>query len=139
MGDRSLNKGKLFGIAGGVGVFIIFILLLVYLNSDFDRQLINKMKSGVSNENLKLQIEAESGKEKKVVFKHLQSHINDVECWSKTDIVSKEDFEFEINNYKMKIQTIDDCENLRKQYINHEISEDYYIDSITYIKGRLET
>lgn len=139
MGDRSLNKGKFFAIAGGLGVFILIIIFFIYLNSDFDHQLINEVKTGVSSDNITLQIEAESEKEKKVVFKHLESHINDEGYWSKTNKTSKDDFQFHIETYNMQIQTIKNCEKLRKQYINHEISEDYYLEEINFLKARLET
>lgn len=139
MGDRSLNRGMLLGIVGGVVVFILFLLFFMYLNSDFDHQLINEKKSGVSTDELTNQIESESLEEKQVVYKHLKSHINDMEYWSKTDIASKDDFQFYIDTYNMQIQTINDCEKLRKEYIHHEISENYYINKITYIKERLES
>lgn len=126
-------------ITGGLGVFIIFCFFFIYPNSDFDHELINQVKSGTPPDNLTLQIEQESEIEKKVVLKNLESHINDMNYWSKIDNTSKEDFEYYIDTYKMQVKAINDCEKLRKQYINHEISENYFIEEVSILKTRLET
>lgn len=139
LGGQIINTGKYLAITGGLGVFIIFCFFLIYPNSDFDHELINQVNSGTPTDKLTLQIEQESEKEKSLVLKHLEAHINDMNYWSKIDNSSKEDFEYYIDTYKMQIEAINNCEKLRKQFINHEISEDYFLDEISFLKARLET
>lgn len=139
LGGQIINTGKYLAITGGLGVFFIFCFFFIYPNSDFDHELINQVKSGTPTDKLTLQIEQESEKEKNLVLKHLEAHINDMNYWSKIDNGSKEDFEYYIDTYKMQIDAINNCEKLRKQFINHEISEDYYLEEISLLKARLET
>jgi hypothetical protein len=139
LGGQIINTGKYLAITGGLGVFFIFCFFFIYPNSDFDHELINQVQSGTPTDKLTLQIEQESEKEKNLVLKHLEAHINDMNYWSKIDNGSKEDFEYYIDTYKMQIDAINNCEKLRKEFINHEISEDYYLEEISLLKARLET
>jgi hypothetical protein len=134
-----LDKGKWVGIAGGLGLFLILLFCFIYINSDFDNQLINEVHSGVASDELNIKIQKESEKEENKALKHLKFHINDVNYWSKTKTSSKDDFENCINNYNMQIQAIEECEKVRRKYVNHEITEEYFLNEISFYKGRLET
>ena len=120
---ESLDKPKSLGIIGGLIVFIIIILVIVLLNSDFDNQLINSVEAGVPAEKLIPGIEAEREKEISNAKKDLESHIMDPNYWSKPGAASIEDFNYEKNNNKIDLNSINKLEYLRKKYVHRKISK----------------
>ena len=71
------NKGVIIGVIGGLAIFIIILIFFIYINSDFDRNLINQVDSGVPANKLIPQIDKETEKMKSNAQKRYQSHILD--------------------------------------------------------------
>ena len=138
MGDRSLNKGKFLGIVGGLGVFILFLLFLIYPNLDFDQQLINDVDGGVPASQLIPKIEAESQEEQLIAKKDFESHINNPYYWSKPGLASTDDFNYDKRNYEISMNAIKKLEELRKEYALKKIGKEEFVTTSSYYKDYIE-
>jgi hypothetical protein len=122
-----LDKGKWVGIAGGVIFFLILLFFFVYINSDFDQELINDMDYGTPPSSLITQIEAKSYEEKLTAKKELESHVTSTSYWSKPGLASTDDFNYDKRNYDISITAINKLQELRKEFVEKKISKDEFI------------
>ena len=65
-GGKLANNGLLLGIIGGVVVFIFSLTVIVSINSDLDKRLIEEMGSGVSTNVMYNQIDNDTQNQKSI-------------------------------------------------------------------------
>jgi hypothetical protein len=123
-----LDKSRWIGVAGGFGLFLIFILFLTWQNSDFDHRLVNAVESGKPNSELKIQIENETVKMKISAKKQLESRVLNSQYWSTQDLASVKDFNYDRNYYNDQIHQISEYEKFRKDYVDGKISKNEFLD-----------
>ncbi len=114
-------------------------MIFIFINPDFDEQLIKEVDSGVPANKMIKQIENESQNQKALALNDLKYHINDMQYWSKPNLASENDFRHYIEAYDTQMRTIEEYEKLRKQYINNEVSKDCFHNKAEILKTRLET
>ena len=125
-----MEKGKLVGIIGGICFFLIILLVVFYLNSDFDQQLIDSVNAGTPADKLIPQIENETAKEKLNARKHLDSSMNDMKYWKKSDINPEDDSKLDMNFYEVQMEAITNCSELSKQFVRKQISKEQFLSQL---------
>ncbi len=130
-----LNKIWIVAIGG---IFVAILLLsILYINSDFDRSLIQSVKEGKSSSSLIPIINQEQYKEKENAMKHLNSKIYDMANWNKTGVDPAKDEQMDVGFYYQQVQSIDNCANIRRSYVNGTISESQFLEKIQVYKFML--
>lgn len=77
---------KIWIVAIGAIFVSIIIMSIIYMNSDFDRSLVQSVKEGKSSSSLIPAINQEQDKEMENAKKHLNSKIYDMANWNKTGV-----------------------------------------------------
>jgi hypothetical protein len=134
-----LDKPKILGILGGLIVFILIILVFILIYSDFDQQLILLKETGTPSNELINKIQTESKIEKLQVKNHLMEHVLDENYWSKPSLASPDDFNYYTDIYNKQIETINQCENIRKEFLYNHMPKKEFLTKIKALKLRLES
>ncbi len=115
--------GLILGVSGGLIVFIIALVLIIYNNSDFDQQLINQVDSGVPADKLIPQIDQNTKKMKLNAQKRLES-----QTISKN--INKSDAAPFVQSYKDEMKMIAQYDDARKKFANRDINKEQFITEI---------
>ena len=129
-----MDKPKLLGVIGGLIAFIIIILVLVLLNSDFDQRLIEQVEAGTPAVKLIPEIEKERSLEEDKAAKHLESHVFNVKYWDGPKSVSNYDFAYYKDIYNSQMYAISQLYDLRIKYVKKEITKFEFQQKIGEIK-----
>jgi hypothetical protein len=132
-----LDKSRWIGVAGGFGFFLILILFLIWQNYDFDHRVVNAVESGEPNSEIKILIETESIKMKISAKKQLESRVMNSQYWSKQDLASVEDFNYDRNYYNDQLHQISEYEKFRKDYVDGKISKEDFLDKAPSFKDSI--
>jgi hypothetical protein len=129
-----LEKGKFLGIIVGIGFFLVIIIFIFFLNSDFDQQLIKQVQSDTPTEMLIAEIKKEAAREKSLARKDLDNHIMDMKYWDHTNTKPENDLEYVVQTYKSHMKTIQKCEEVRIMFVEKKISKEKFLEEITSLK-----
>lgn len=132
-----MDRGTSIGLAGGISLFLIIILFLMWQNSDFDQSLINSVESGVAPEKLIPAINSEKEKQEVRVKKNLQSHVLDPDYWSQPNVASEKDFNYYKNRYEEQMQSIVEYQDLRIKFIYGNVSKQEFLEQAKIYKNRV--
>lgn len=132
-----MDRGTSIGLAGGISLFLIIILFLMWQNSDFDQSLINSVESGVAPEKLIPAINSEREKQEVRVKKNLQSHVLDPDYWSQPNVASEKDFNYYKNRYEEQMQSIVEYQDLRIKFIYGNVSKQEFLEQAKIYKNRV--
>jgi len=132
-----LDRGTSIGLAGGISLFLIIILFLMWQNSDFDQSLINSVESGVAPEKLIPAINSEKEKQEVRVKKNLQSHVLDPGYWSQPNVASEKDFNYYKNRYEEQMQSIVEYQDLRIKFVYGNVSKQEFLEQAKIYKNRV--
>jgi len=122
-----LEITKLFGIIGGICVFVVILLIIFQQNSDFDQHLIESINAGTPTNQLLTQIDNEREKEIIAANNRLNAKLNDMSNWNKTDIDPVHDSELDIDFYNQQLEAINNYYELRKQFVLKEITAQEFV------------
>jgi len=125
------NTGLILGISGGLIVFIISLVLIIYVNSDFDQQLINQVDSGVPASKLIPQIDQDTEKMKLNAQRRLES-----QTVSKN--INKSDSAPFVQSYNDEMRMIGQYDDARKKFANREINKEQFLSEIQQPKDFLK-
>ena len=117
-----INKGLILGIVGGIAVFSIALIFIMYSNSDFDQQLINQVNSGVPADKLIPQIDQETQKMQQRAKSRLSDVIN--KNLDKNDSITY------IKNYEDEMKIISQYDDARKKFARREINKEQFLKDI---------
>jgi hypothetical protein len=131
-----LDRGVIFGVIGGLIIFLIMFSIISYSSTDFDQSLVNEVGSVPADE-LLLEIDNETIKEKSIAKKRLDSHVMDPNDWEKGDLVTANDYQYYIEIYHKEISFILEYDAVRRDYVNGNISKEQFLDNVTLIKEKL--
>lgn len=126
------------GIIGGLVIFLIILFYIIYINSNFDQQLINDVEKGVPSDKLMSKIEKETTKDELKVKKHINSHIMNVNMWGNGNMASKKDYYYYEILYYNQINEILELGKIRKKFAKREISKEQFIIEIEEYKRDLD-
>lgn len=132
-----MDRGTSIGLAGGISLFLIIILFLMWQNSDFDQSLINSVESGVAPEKLIPAINSEKEKQEVRVKKNLQSHVLDPDYWSQPNVASEKDFNYYKNRYEEQMQSIVEYQDLRIKFVYGNVSKQEFLEQAKIYKNRV--
>jgi hypothetical protein len=121
----NLNKGLILGVAGGLTVFIIVLIIIMYVNSDFDQQLINQVDSGVPADKLIPQIDAEAEHLQMNAQKNYESNLINNNLGGNA---SNYDYYTQIHQNELKI--ISEYENDQKEFAERQITKEQFLHDI---------
>lgn len=122
-----MERTKLFGIIGGICVFVVILLIIFQQNSDFDQHLIESINAGTPTNQLLTQIDNEREKEIIAANNRLNAKLNDMSNWNKTDIDPVHDSELDIDFYNQQLEAINNYYELRKQFVLKEITAQEFV------------
>jgi hypothetical protein len=125
------NTGLILGISGGLIVFIIALILIIYNFSDFDQQLINQVDSGVPASKLIPQIDQNTEKMKLNAQKRLESQ-------TLYKNINKSDSAPFVQGYNDEMRMIAQYDDARKKFANREINKEQFLSEIQKPKEFLE-
>lgn len=128
---------KIWIVAIGTIFVAIILLSILYMNSDFDKSLVQSVKEGKSSSSLIPVINQEQYKEMENAKKRLNSKIYDMANWNKTGVDPAKDEQMDIGFYNQQVQSIDNCANIRRGYVNGTISESQFLEKIQIYKFML--
>jgi len=123
--EINLNKGLILGVAGGLTVFIIVLIIIMYVNSDFDQQLINQVDSGVPADKLIPQIDAEAEHLQMNAQKNYESNLINNNLGGNA---SNYDYYTQIHQNELKI--ISEYENDQKEFAERQITKEQFLHDI---------
>lgn len=132
-----MDRGTSIGLAGGISLFLIIILFLMWQNSDFDQSLINSVESGVAPEKLIPAINSEREKQEVRVKKNLKSHVLDPVYWSQPNVASEKDFNYYKNRYEEQMQSIVEYQDLRIKFVYGNVSKQEFLEQAKIYKNRV--
>ena len=115
--------GLILGISGGLIVFLIALILIIYNNSDFDQQLINQVDSGVPADTLIPQIDQDTEKMKLNAQRRLES-----QTVSKN--INKSDSAPFVQGYTDEMRMIVQYDVARKKFANRDINKEQFLSEI---------
>ena len=121
--ETNLNKGLILGISGGIIVFIIALMLIMFNNSDFDQQLINQVDNGVPTDKLIPEIDKETEKMKQNAQRRLESNVINKN-------INKNDSESYMQSYKDEMKMISEYDDARKEFAKREITKEQFLNDI---------
>jgi hypothetical protein len=121
----NLNKGLILGVAGGLTVFIIVLIIIMYVNSDFDQHLINQVDSGVPADKLIPQIDAEAEHLQMNAQKNYESNLINNNLGGNA---SNYDYYTQIHQNELKI--ISEYENDQKEFAERQITKEQFLHDI---------
>ena len=122
MGIRQ-NMGLILGISGGIIVFIIALILIIYNNSDLDQQLVNQVDSGVPSDKLIPQIDQDTEKMKLNAQRRLESQ-------TVAKNINKSDCAPFVQGYNDETRMIAQYDDARKKFANREINKEQFLSEI---------
>jgi hypothetical protein len=131
-----LDRGVIFGIVGGLIIFVILFSVISFSSSDFDQNLVNEVGSVPADE-LILEIDNETIKEESVAKKRLDSHVMDSNDWGKGDLLTENDYEYYIEIYHKEMGFISEYDTVRKDFVKGNISKEQFLNNVTLIKDKL--
>jgi hypothetical protein len=115
--------GLILGISGGLIVFIIALILIIYNSSDFDQQLINQVDSGVPADKLIPQIDQDTDKMKLNAQRRLESQTVDKN-------INKNDSAPFVQGYNYEMRMIAQYDDARKKFANGDINKEQFLSEI---------
>jgi hypothetical protein len=115
--------GLILGISGGLIVFIIALILIIYNSSDFDQQLINQVDSGVPADKLIPQIDQDTDKMKLNAQRRLESQTVDKN-------INKNDSAPFVQGYNDEMRMIAQYDDARKKFANGDINKEQFLSEI---------
>jgi lipopolysaccharide export LptBFGC system permease protein LptF len=132
-----VNNGLILGIIGGVAVFIISLTLIMYINSDLDKKLIEEMGSGVPTNVVYNQIDNDTQNQKSIAKGDLDSHVMNPTDWEKKGLVTDDNYEYYIQIYNSEIGFISKYNQIRKEYVTGKISKEEFLEESKTIQDDL--
>ena len=117
------NMGLILGISGGLIVFIIALIFIIYNNSDFDQQLINQVDSGVPADKLIPQIDQNTEKMRLNAQRRLESQ-------TAAKNINKSDSAPFVKSYNDEIRMIAQYDDARKKFANRDINKEQFLSEI---------
>lgn len=123
----------ILGIAGGVTVFVLVLIVILYTNSDFDQQLINEVDSGVPADKLIPQIDQETEKLKLDAQRRLESHVINTNSNMKSN-----DYESYEQTYQNEMKMISEYDDARKKFAERQITKEQFLQEIKTPKELLQ-
>lgn len=127
-------KEKWPGIIGGFLVFLIILYVIIYLNSDFDQQLIQEVDRGVPAEKLFPQIEKETANLRLRAKNRFESYVMDRKDWGSGNLASESDYNSYKLSYEKALEYISEYDKVRKQFVKREISKEQFLLEIEPLK-----
>jgi hypothetical protein len=115
--------GLILGISGGLIVFIIALILIIYNSSDFDQQLINQVDSGIPADKLIPQIDQDTDKMKLNAQRRLESQTVDKN-------INKNDSAPFVQGYNDEMRMIAQYDDARKKFANGDINKEQFLSEI---------
>ncbi len=117
------NMGLILGISGGLIVFIIALVLIIYNNSDFDQQLIYQVDSGVPADKLYPQIDQDTEKMKLNAQRRLESQ-------TVYKNINKSDSAPSVQVYNDEMRMIAQYDDASKKFANRDINKEQFLSEI---------
>jgi hypothetical protein len=133
----NLKIRKFSGLIMGFIIFSILLMVLWNSTSSFDDELVQRVDSGVSAEDLMLDIEEKRENERYKAKKGLESHVMAVEMWGHGDLVSEYDLKYYTDIYNGETQIIDDHAEVRKEFVRGEISKEDFLEEVDDLNGEM--
>jgi hypothetical protein len=121
----NLNKGVILGIAGAITVFIFILIIILYIDSDFDQQLIYQVDSGVPADKLIPQIDKETEELQMNALKSYESNVINNNLGGNAS-----NYDYYTQVYQNENKTISEYENTQKEFANREISKEQFEQDI---------
>lgn len=115
--------GLILGISGGLIVFIIALVLIIYNNSDFDQQLIYQVDSGVPADKLYPQIDQDTEKMKLNAQRRLESQ-------TVYKNINKSDSAPSVQVYNDEMRMIAQYDDASKKFANRDINKEQFLSEI---------
>jgi hypothetical protein len=133
-----MQKGHWLGIIGGISFFLVLYFFL-FINPDFDQQLINQVEAGTSSQKLIQEIEKERSLEQDKAAKDLKSHFMYFNYWEGPKSVTNDDLAKHKEIYNSRLNAVSQLYELRMKYIRKEITKDEFSEKINDLKPLLES
>ena len=108
----------ILGIIGGLTIFIISSTLIIYINSDFDQQLISEVGSGVPANQMYNQINNATQTQQSIAKGDLDSHVMNPNDWETQKLTTNDDYEYYIQIYDVEMGYISSYNRIRKEYVS---------------------
>ncbi len=124
----------LVGIIGGLIVFLLISLFIIYYHSDFDTQLIEQVNKGVPTNELIIQIDEETRKMQINAKRRLESIIMDKKYWGNGSLDEQNKYQLSVTSYESEMMIISKYNNIRKKFAKREITKREFLDEIKIIK-----
>ena len=121
----NLNKGVILGIAGAITVFIFILIIILYIDSDFDQQLIYQVNKGVPADKLIPQIDKETEELQMNALKSYESNVINNNLGGNAS-----NYDYYTQVYQNENKTISEYENTQKEFANREISKEQFEQDI---------
>jgi hypothetical protein len=131
-----LNRGVIFGSFGGFIIFLVLFTFISYSSSDFDQSLVDRVGI-VPSDQLILEIDSETLKEDSNAKKRLDSHVMNSNDWGKGDLVTENDYTYNIEIYHKEMGFIAEYDKVRKDFVKGQISKQEFLDDAHSIKEKL--
>ncbi len=119
------NKGKILGVAGAITVFIFILIIIFYINSDFDQQLIYQVDSGVPADKLIPQIDKETQELQMNALKSYESNVINNNLGGNAS-----NYDYYTQVYQNELKTISEYENIQKEFANRKINKQQFEQDI---------
>jgi len=133
-----LKKNNWLGIIGGLLVFLFILSYTIYLNSNFDQQLINDVDNGVPANKLLPKIDKETDKDELKIKERINSHIMSTKMWGNGSLAVKDDYsQYELIYYN-QVKAVLEHEKVREQFAKREISKEQFLIEIKEYNDDLE-
>ncbi len=129
----NLNKGMILGITGAITVFIFIIIIIFYVNSDFDQQLIYQVDSGVPADELIPEIDNEAYEIQMNALKNYESNVVNNNLGENSS-----NYDYYTQMYQNEKKTISEYENIQKEFANRQINKEQFEQDIKTPKEFLE-
>ncbi len=121
----NLNKGVILGIIGAIIVFVIILTIILYVDSDFDQQLIYQVDSGVPANKLIPQINKETEQLQENALESYESNVVNNNLGANPN--SYIDY---TQLYHNDLKMISEYENAQKEFANRKISKEQFLQEI---------
>ena len=124
------------GIIGGIIIFLIILMIIIYNHSDFDQQLVEQVDSGVPASVLIIQINNETEKMQINAKRRLENTVMDKKNWGNGSLLVKDDYQKTYESYyESEMNIISNYDTIRKKFARREINRREFLDDIKNIKS----
>jgi hypothetical protein len=120
-----LNIGVIIGIASAIVVFIIVLIIIFYVNSDFDQQLIYQVNKGVPADKLIPQIDKETEKLQINARRSYESNLINNNMGGNSN-----NYDYYTQMYENEMRIISEYNNTQEKFAERLITKEQFLQDI---------